>query len=324
MVRSGVIIQAFVLILLATKPVTAQDIEAQMIYTFPILSNPALTGSEGDGKLRLVYRDYYPGLGLQFGSVYASYDTYSERLHGGAGLYILDNILGNIMNEIRAGGTYAYHLRATQDFYINAGFQVSVIHRGFKAGNLVLPEHIDPLLGPVLSGSEVLDLGFRTFFDMGIGFLFSYLDYHAGLSIIHISNPDLTGAGTRDSRLGRRYTAHASASFQGSGEELGIYPFISYSHQDGSNILSTGLSVSYKILSTNFLSHINLGQASAAMQAGLHVNLGSVELGYNYFFDPFNSGPLNLLTLSNQISLTIGLNIVDKRGLIKAIKYPKL
>jgi type IX secretion system PorP/SprF family membrane protein len=324
MVRYSKIIQVFLVFFLIHGSVVSQDIESQMIYSVPILGNPALTGSEGIGKLRLVYRDYYPGHDFHLGSVFASYDTYNESLHGGIGFYISDNKLGDLMNEMRTGASYSYHLRASEDLYINAGFLASVIHRGFKSGSLILPDEIDPLLGPILTSSELIDIRSGTIFDMNVGFLFSYLNYHAGLSVSHITTPGLTGAGKKDSRMARRYTIHASGSFRVLENELSLDPVFYFSLQDNLYSLSAGLSGSYKVISLNVLSHTYLQQGLGAIQTGIHIKMGTVGLAYNYLFNPFKTGPFIPSTLSNQISLIISLNNVEKRGVIKAINFPKL
>ncbi|HCC71915.1 MAG TPA: hypothetical protein DEQ09_12305, partial [Bacteroidales bacterium] len=133
-----------------TCHISAQDTESLSFYYNPVQSNPALSGTEGPGKLRLIYRDYYPGRSLNLHSFHCSYDSYLETIHGGFGLYVSENIMGDLLNELRAGAAYSYHLRAGRDLYVNAGFMASVINRSIDAGNIILPDQVDPLLGPVL------------------------------------------------------------------------------------------------------------------------------------------------------------------------------
>ena len=114
------------------------------------MNNPALSGSEGDGVLRLSYLNFYPGNSYNLHSVYFSYDSYFPVLHGGAGIYLSDDYLGGIINDLRGGLSYAYFLKAGKDLFINAGLSASVFHRGFNFKNAVLPDQIDPLGGVVI------------------------------------------------------------------------------------------------------------------------------------------------------------------------------
>ncbi|MEZ4997625.1 MAG: type IX secretion system membrane protein PorP/SprF [Bacteroidales bacterium] len=89
----------------------------------------------------------FPGKGFGLRSVYASFDGYFSSLHGGAGVWISDDMLGDIMNDLRGGASYAYHFRAGRDVYVTAGLTASVITRGIRAGSVILPDDIDPIPG---------------------------------------------------------------------------------------------------------------------------------------------------------------------------------
>jgi hypothetical protein len=72
----------------------AQDSESGPGYQLILINNPALSGSEGDGIVRLAYHNYYPGNNFNLHSVYFSYDSYVPSLHGGIGIYeVLSMIL---------------------------------------------------------------------------------------------------------------------------------------------------------------------------------------------------------------------------------------
>ena len=90
-------------------------------YQLTLLGNPGLTGSEGEGSLRLSYLNFYPGNRFNIHSVNVSYDGYFPVLHGGAGFYISDDNLNGIINNLRGGFSYAYHFQAGRDLFISAG-----------------------------------------------------------------------------------------------------------------------------------------------------------------------------------------------------------
>ncbi len=302
----------------------AQDTESLSFYYNPVQANPALAGSEGTGKLRLMYRDYYPGKGLNLHSIHCSYDSFLEVIHGGLGIYVSENIMGDLLNDLRAGVAYSYHLRASRNFYINAGFMASVIHRGLNTGNLVLPDQIDPLLGAVLPSGEVITSVSRTVFDAGLGFLFSYRDYHAGISMNHLFKPDLSGSGLQESALGRRLSLHGGAVFSPGNSDLHLTPGFIINIQGGNIISALGTGIGYKNLSFNILPFFDPRSGLSFVQTGVHFDMGKIELGYNYNFIPFRTDRLQPFTLSNQVYISIALYNIEKRDVLKAINYPKM
>jgi len=303
---------------------SAQDTESLSFYYNPVQANPALAGSEGTGMLRLVYRDYYPGIRLNLYSIYCSYDSFLETIHGGFGVYVSENLLGDLLNDLRAGVAYSYHLRASRELYINAGFMASVIHRGLDAGNIVLPDQIDPLMGAVLPSGEVITSVSRTVFDAGLGFLLSYHDYHAGMSVNHIFKPDITGSGLQESRLGRRLSIHAGAAFYPGNSGVSLTPGLMINVQNSNIISALGVSVGYNDLTINILPFFDPRSGLSFVQSGLHFTKGRIELGYNYNFIPLRTDRLQPFTLSNQVYIAVGLNNIEKRDVIKAINYPKM
>ena len=141
-------------------------------YQMTMISNPAVTGSEANGKIRVAYLNYYPGNSYNLHSVSLSYDSYIPSLHGGAGIYLLDDYLGGIVNNLQGGVSYSYYFRASENLYISAGLSASLYHRGYDFSGAVLPDQIDPLLGAVNSSGETLTSHGRTVFDLATGFLF--------------------------------------------------------------------------------------------------------------------------------------------------------
>src|ERR1035437_3419750 len=112
--------------------VSAQDTSYGPGYQTVLLNNPAFSGSESDGILRLSYLNFYPGNNFNLNSFYVSYDSYMPAIHGGAGFFLTDDNLGGIINDVRGGFTYAYHFQAGKDLFINAGLTASCYYRGFN------------------------------------------------------------------------------------------------------------------------------------------------------------------------------------------------
>ena len=177
------------------------------------MDNPALSGSEGDGVLRMSYLNYYPGNSYNLNSVYLSYDSYFPGLHGGTGFYLSEDYLGGIINDLRGGFSYSYFLQAGKDLFINAGLTASVFHRGYNFGNAVLPDQIDPVGGVSFPSSEVLNNKGKTVFDIGAGILFISGKLTGGFAVNHLSEPELSSSAVSTEKINRKYSINLSADF---------------------------------------------------------------------------------------------------------------
>ena len=183
--------------------VSGQEPASGTDYQTTLISNPALTGSEGDGTIRLSYKNLYPGNGFDLHSVCLSYDGYFPSLHGGAGFFLSDNYHGGIVNDLKGGLSYAYFFRAARDLYFSAGLSASFYNRGLRTGGAVLPDQIDPLRGAVLQSREILTSGGKTIFDLGTGFMIISGRFFGGISVSHLTEPDLSRTDMIESRLNR-------------------------------------------------------------------------------------------------------------------------
>lgn len=315
---------AIILIVSLPQDADAQDIDSDIVYTMNLMANPAFSGSRGDGLLKLVYRDYFPGNDLDLNSFFISYDTYLEPIQGGIGFYLLENRLGDILNDLRTGASYSYHLRAGNDLYINAGFMASLIYRSYNKSNLVFPDQIDPILGPILGTEEIIDFSSRILFDVSVGFLLSYKNFNSGVAFSHLGKPDLSGRNIEDGRLQRRITFHGDAIFETGINDLKVQSlfFANLQGQFLSGAFGGGLS--FKPLTINIILHVDANDGIYAMQPGFAFETGRFTIGYNYFFNAFKTDTAIPRSHSNLLSLSISLNNVDKSGVMKAINFPKL
>jgi len=301
-------------------------------YQMIMMNNPAFSGSEGDGVLRLSYLNFYPGNNYNLHSVYFSYDSYFPALHGGAGFYLSDDYLGGIINDLRGGLSYSYFLQAGKDLFINAGLSASVYHRGYNFENAILPEQIE--FGRV---TETLATKGQTVFDIGAGFLFISGKYFGGFSINHLAEPDLTATGSSNERLKRKLLLHLAGELNLSKtQNLKVRPlgflglqggFLSASAQ---GFLSAGAGA---VLESNYLSvnAIMLGEKMLGdngkninIQTGFSFKSGKVSVYYNYRFNIISENKLLPLSLLHQTGIAFSLNYIDKKNLIKTINFPEL
>lgn len=302
----------------------SQEGGAGTFFSSPLTSNPAYTGSSTGNLITLTYAAYYPGYNTGVATLYGSWDAYFESLHGGAGFFISENKLGNILNDLRAGVTYSYHLQAGRNLWINTGFTASMIHRSLNSSSVILPDQIDPFLGPVLLSGESVSDRSRTLFDASVGFLLTWYDFTGGLSISHIATPDLIGDGKSNARLPRRYSMHGSYKFMFERGNYLLEPVFAVSYQGSGGALLTGIVAGYEGFSINLASHFSLPEGLSALQAGLSVTTGVIEVGYNHLFGTGNQGVISPLTLSSVITLRISIPGATKSATARAINCPKL
>jgi type IX secretion system PorP/SprF family membrane protein len=293
-------------------------------YQMIMMNNPAFSGSEGDGILRLSYLNFYPGNNYNLHSVYLSYDSYFPAFHGGAGFYLSDDYLGGIVNDLRGGLSYSYFLQAGKDMFINAGLSASIYHRGFSFDKAILPDQIDPLGGVSFPSGEFLTTSGRTVFDIGAGFLFISGKILGGFSINHLAEPDLSATGFSNGRLKRKFLLNMSGDFDLSKKQgMKVRPLAYMELQGGFFSAGTGTVIESNYLSVNA---IILGDNGKNMniQTGFTFHSGKVSVYYNYRFNIVSGNNLMPLSLLHQTGLALSLNNVDKRNIIKTIKFPKL
>lgn len=322
--RNTLKILAFLIMVCLPQGSKSQDIEGDMVYSVDLMTNPAFSGARGYGNMKLIYRDYFPGNNLDLNTIYLAYDTYLESIQGGMGFYISEDKSGDILSDLRSGASYSYHLRAGNELYINAGFMASLIYRRLNRSNIVFPDQIDPILGPVLGTEELLDFKSRVLFDVGVGFLMSYRNYNAGISFNHLAKPDLVGHNKEDDRLKRRITIHGDAEFKTGLKDLSVSPLFFTNLQGQFLYGAAGACLNFKPLTISMMVHADLYEGVNALQPGFSFETGRIRIAYNYFFKAFGNESGIPITHSNLVSLSISLNNVDNSGVMKAIKYPKL
>jgi type IX secretion system PorP/SprF family membrane protein len=293
-------------------------------YQTILINNPAFTGSESDGILRLSYLNYFPGNNYNLHSVFVSYDTYMPLIHGGAGFFLSDDYLGGIINDMRGGFSYSYHLQADKNIFINAGLSASFYHRGFNRNNIILPDQIDPLNGVVYTSGETIVNRGRTVLDIGAGFLLITGKFLGGFSMSHLAKPDLSGTGNSEERLQRKMTLNISAKFDiNKNIRLAARP-VFFSELQGDRITAgAGGSIESNIIAFSTMFMFNRAK-DFDLQTGFSLKKGVVLVFYNYCFNIASGSRFLPISLLHQAGLAVSLNNVDKRKIIKTINFPKL
>lgn len=310
--------------LLAVKFISGQETGYGFGYQTIIIDNPAVAGCEGDGIMRLSYMNHYPGRNYNLQSFFVSYDSFFPLLHGGLGAYVLNDHLGGVVNDLRGGFSYSYHLQADRNIFLNAGLSASFFRRGININNIILPDQIDPLNGYSLPSGETIDIRGRTVLDVGTGFMLFAGRYFGGLSINHLTRPGIAASGSDAEKLHRKYTIHIAGSFNLDSKQVSsITPVISGELQGERITAGTGAVVKAGIISLSAVLVFN-NNPDMNLRTGFAIQKGSAGIFYNYSFNIVSPDSLVPMSLMHQAGLSVSLNDVDKRKAIKTINFPYL
>lgn len=284
--------------------------------------NPAYTGSSGVPILQLSAFTFLPGNGFGLQSAYGSFDSFVQTLHGGAGIWLCDDMLGDIMNDFRVGASYAYHLRAANDLFFNAGLTASVVHRGISRGSVILPDDIDPFSG--FSGSsEYIEDGNITVFDLGTGLTFSHGPWYGGISVMHLTQPWLSNDHRSHNRLQRLFTISAGASFSLSESKIILKPSAAFLAQANACTFYLGTEALFGNLMCGLaIWHTGSGFLSGEPSLGWDMGSAKLLLSYSYVIaggdTAFNG------TAVVKAALSVYFNNVEKSRVVHIIKLPSL
>ena len=304
--------------------VNSQGLSSGPCYQRLLIDNPSLSGSEGDGVIRMSYINFYPGNSFDLNSVCLSYDSYFPGLHGGMGFFISEDYLGGILNDLRSGFSYSYFLQAGRHLFINAGLTASVFHRGYNFGNAVLPDQIDPVGGVIFPSSETLENRGKTVFDIGAGILIMSGKLTGGFAVNHLSEPELSSSAVSPEKIDRKYTMNLSADFPlKSNGTVKIDPLVLVIKQGEYFSAGAGTSVESSHLAVNAVILADNGN-NLNVQSGFAFKFSVVSVYYNYMFNAVSGNSLLPLSLLHQVGLAFSLKNVEKRKAFKTINFPKL
>jgi type IX secretion system PorP/SprF family membrane protein len=284
--------------------------------------NPGFSGVEGKNSLRLSSCSFLPGRGFDLTSLFASFDGYIPSLHGGASVWVDDDIMGDVTNEIQAGVAYAYHLKAGDNLFFTAGLTFSFIHLGINRSAIVLPDDIDPFYGVITPSGELINTNGITRFDIGTGITLSAGDWYGGVSVMHLSQPYMSDNQEKNSRIPRKYLFEGGTTIV-FGEHMMLQPVLTIIFQGEGFIGSAGTCLKWKQVSAG-LSGWYIKDGFAALQPVIGWSNGStsISMSYGYNLDlPDNTLPSTAMV---KASLSINLKDVEKRRVFHIIKLPEM
>jgi type IX secretion system PorP/SprF family membrane protein len=282
-----IILTIFILFSTAGK---AQDPEYSQFYANPLYLNPALAGADYCKRAVLNYRNQWPGTSSNYITYNASYDQYTEKMHGGFGVLVnVDNAGDGILKTTQASLIYSYRLRAATNLTFNMALQVSFCQRSLNYDMLKFGDQFDPQLGFVLpSHDKPPDNASIIYPDFDAGAVFGWKGVlHGGVAVHHMTQPNMAYYMNDENILPMKFTAHFGVNFNPAGEGMlfdpifWIAPNILYQQQGKFHQFNTGLYVIRLPLVLGTWYRFNVENADAVIVlAGLEYN--NWKIGYSY------------------------------------------
>jgi type IX secretion system PorP/SprF family membrane protein len=285
--------------------------------------NPGFAGAGGARSLNLSAFSFLPGNGFGLRSVYASYDGYYDGLHGGAGVWLSDDMPGEVMNDLRGGVSYAYHFRAGRDVYITSGLTASVISRGIRRGSIILPDDIDPLRGITGAGIEYASPSAITRFDLGIGFTIASGPWYGGASVMHLTRPPLSIEDQENNRIDRLYALTGGVELTPWGEDLSLMPSATFLAQGDEIKIYLGSEASWKgLMASLAMWHVSGGFTAAGYSIGWDASYVKIIISYSYILTGGSASIGGTAIVKAGAAFAFGN--VEKSRAIHIIKLPLL
>ncbi|MCB2219392.1 MAG: PorP/SprF family type IX secretion system membrane protein [Bacteroidetes bacterium] len=308
----------------------SQDPQFSQYYAHPLYLNPALAGTGECSRVMLNYRNQWPSISGGFKTYAFSADLYSDALSGGLGLSIYADDAAGLVNTIRAGGMYAYHLNLGQQTSLNMGIEAAFFQQKLMWDELVFSDMINYTDGTVLKGvtGEVPpDRTTISVVDFSAGLVLGIREkYYIGFASNHLTEPDLGYYSNSSNPLFRKYTAHAGALFtvlegdyRSERGKLILNPNVLYQQQQNAKQLNAGCNVEFMPLIAGIWYRHNFVNPDGFI---FLVGLKQKRYKFGYSYDLTMSELSGESGGAHEISFALLINC-DKRNRPGAIKCPE-
>jgi type IX secretion system PorP/SprF family membrane protein len=318
----------FVIFVLFSKCILAQDVEFSQYYANPLYLNPAFAGLDDYTRISLNYKSVLPSSYGGYSTYSASVDKYFDAIGGGLGFQVMNDRQGQgIINNLGFNLIYAFHTSIKHNWSFSMGLKVGYNINTLNAQNLVMPDMLDPSTGVSSASSESGLYQKSQYLDFSAGMISWYDNYYLGFSIDHLSKPISTLGSESPGPIEQKYTVHGGIEIPFYNTiykvDMIVSPNFIYQQQGSSSKINLGVYLS----KSAFTSGLWLKTNTQFNFTGAVVMLGYVtELSvFAYSYDvPFYKGGLDgILKGSHEVTFVYKFKYKRKRKKIKAIKCPK-
>lgn len=317
--------------LLASGTAAAQDVGFSQFYANPLYMNPAFAGTAVAPRIALTYRGQWPGLVSAFTTVSASYDQYVSDLHGGIGVILMTDRVGDhgALSTNMLGAMYAFNFRVSREVNVSAALQVSLVNTNLKWDNyLRFPDQINAEMGFAYpTGAQAPDKTSQWAADFNAGVLAYGSKWYAGLSASHLTQPNV--AFYSEDRVPIKLTVHGGGLINVAEERrrqssisLGspiISPNVIYQYQGGLHYFNYGLYLDWMPFLVGVWFRNGIENADAFIfQVGVQQDY--FKVGYSY--DVTVSKLANSTAGAHELTVGVMLPVPEQKKKVKAIRCP--
>ena len=280
----------FLLFILNFSGLQAQDLRYGHWHASETMFNPAFTGSSGQPRVILNFRDQWPDMPQSYVSYRAAFDAYAEPIRSGVGLFInQDNQGDGVLQSTEIGAQYMYQARIAYSWALNFGMQFSYNQIRLNWQDLQFFDQINLLYGfnDVFGNpnpTAELTPGSLTqgYTDLGAGAVLYSDKMYVGLGVSHLTTPKVSFYNNAASVIPMGFSGQAGVFFGGGKKDaLVVNPYVLFSTQKGFSQLQTGIYVKKSIILGGFAVKHNTSNLSDVMfLAGL--SKGMLKFAYSY------------------------------------------
>ena len=300
-------VHIFILLLLLTNVVFAQDPSYSQFFASPLTLNPALTGKfNGDLRVAGNYRNQWPTVNKAYITSTLSVDlpilqsSLSEGDRWGIGMLAMtDKTANGILNSNYFGLSTAYHKTIDQEglHTIGVGFQGVYANRTLDGPRLHFVDglQIDGTWLPSASEPVNLQVVSTSYFDVNAGLLYNGSlngtnAVYFGVAMYNINQPKASFLGAENITIPTRLTVHGGGYFPSENTGKTWYVSALYNHQATASELVFGgaleLSASppdeTKIVNVYFGAWTRINNVGDAIIPYVGMDYGSFNLGMSY------------------------------------------
>jgi len=165
--------------------IRAQDPQLSQFYSAPLYLGPSFAGSAGVLRIGTNVRAQWVQMPHPYLTTSLYGDKYIERYKLGAGLSIMNDDAGGLMNSLSVATQYSYRISFRQRWNLVPGIQAQYFSAKINSGNLVLYDQI--IGGEVLPTTvETIDDSRHHHFDFAISVLAFSDRYWFGITGNHL------------------------------------------------------------------------------------------------------------------------------------------
>ena len=296
---------SFLLLLLVSASLQAQDPQFSQFYANPLYLNPGLAGNVESARVGVNFRHQWPAIDASFTTFTAFFDYFLEDYNSGVGVLLMRDQQGLAgLNSHTLSLNYAYQLSLTDKLTFRPGINVGVIQRGINLSNLQFADQFNGTgFGDISQTGEDLSQ-FRPIyqFDLGLGGVLYLPNAYLGASVSHLTEPPFSffEQENPEAYLPMKLSVHGGyvfylqadnlrKGFDQFGRERSITPTFEYKMQGDFKQLSVGAYLTYEPmvfglwyrgLPIGGLADVDNNHESAIFLVGL--KSGNLNLGYSF------------------------------------------